>query len=476
MTLTVIAHDMPATGEFTLAHLLHPLTSQEFHAIYWQRQPLHLTGWTSRFAGVFDLDRLRAALARREQAGLLVRVSSDREGDGGAAAAHVLVDGGDIAQHLQAGASVCVDGLERADPQLAELASTLKRQIGHAGPVSVKSYLSPPGYGFNTHFDAHVVTTLQIEGCKRWRISRTPGVRFPVDNAFLDADGTVRCIGRTPSSLRPWERPEVDQLDFAEVLLRPGDVLCLPAGTWHDAKAVDGHSLALNLSFSTAGVLDLLLDTVTQRLQELPYWRAGLPTVPAIDDPDQPGLPTRVRQYLADRVDDLAAALLAAVDDPAVAARWAAAVRGDQLIATTARASGLAAGSLPTAPPPDGRRLQCVIGVSDSVAAADWYRRVLGCQVVARMPEFGWAELSTPVAGVTLGLTELSETGAGGGAVLDFSVRDVERMRAVLAANGVTITEPVDEIAGVARFLVGHDPDGNRLMFFEPADGTGEEL
>ncbi|HEY0637028.1 MAG TPA: VOC family protein, partial [Pseudonocardiaceae bacterium] len=133
--------------------------------------------------------------------------------------------------------------------------------------------------------------------------------------------------------------------------------------------------------------------------------------------------------------------------------------------------AGPAAAAVPSRPPETGRRLQCVIGVADAVATADWYRRVLGCQVVVTMPEYGWVELSTPVPGVTLGLTEAAGIG---GAVLDFSVDDVERMRGVLAANGVTVTEPVTAIAGVARFLRGHDPDGNQLMFFEPCDGTGE--
>ena len=53
----------------------------------------------------------------------------------------------------------------------------------------MKCYLSPRGYGFNAHFDAHIVTQLQIEGRKRWRYSVRPGVVDPLDNGFADEGG-----------------------------------------------------------------------------------------------------------------------------------------------------------------------------------------------------------------------------------------------------------------------------------------------
>ena len=113
----------------------------------------------------------------------------------------------------------------------------------------MKAYASPDGCGFNTHFDKGIATTLQIEGRKRWRYSTAPAVCCPTDNALVTPGGGVRYVGRTASSLASWERVEdVNQSSFEEVTLEPGDVLCLPAGTWHDAKAI-GRSLALNLSF-----------------------------------------------------------------------------------------------------------------------------------------------------------------------------------------------------------------------------------
>ena len=465
--VTVTANGPPPAGASPLQALLHPLTPQRFLQAYWQQQPLQLTGWADRFRGLFDRAALARALARQHECGLLVRVSRDHEGDGGGGGAHTLIDAGAVAEQLQAGSSVCVDPIDRADPALAELASSLKAEVGHAGPVTVKCYLSPAGYGFNTHFDAHVVTTLQIEGCKRWRVSPAPGVAFPLDNAFLDAAGEVRYVGRRPSSLRSWETPPVDRDAFTEVVLRPGDVLCLPAGTWHDAKASDGHSLALNVAFPPADALGFLADLVRGRLQEQPRWRGGVPAAQPMPDG---GSPAAVRAYLAERVEELVDALRSAVAGPDLAAHWAAAVRGAPGHAAPT-GGGLAMGAVAPrgAATPAGGRLQVVLGVADADRAAAWYGRVLGCRLLSAIPEFGWVELSTAVPGVSLGLTEL-DAGTGGGAVLDFGVDDLERMRGVLADNGVTVTDPISEIAGVARFLLAQDLDGNRLMFFEPDD------
>jgi ribosomal protein L16 Arg81 hydroxylase/predicted enzyme related to lactoylglutathione lyase len=457
--ITVVAPGPPRADATPVETLVHPLSSEQFLSRHWQRLPVHLTGWADRFPALFDRAALRRVLEQQHDLGLSVRVSGDHLGDDGGAGAHVVVDSADVADHLRAGTSLCVDPVDRADAAVAALAASLKAGLGHIGPVAVKCYLSTPGFGFNTHFDAQVVTTLQIEGTKRWRVSRTPAVRFPLQNAFLDAGGEIRYIGRSPGSLRPWERPPFDPDDLVEVVLRPGDVLCLPAGTWHEAKAVGGASLALNFSFAPVDVAGLLLSTIRPALQESESWRAG---VPAGADS---------LEVLAQRADELSTALRELAADPetmttrmadlATTAPGAAAVQP----AAVAHAAAVAASAEWT-----GHRVQCLLAVSNAVKAAEWYGRVLGSQVVTEIPEFGWIEISTNVPGLTLGLTEMSTNVSNRGAVLDFEVDDVERIRGVLQANGVRVDTPPSEIEGVARVLSARDPDGNQLMFFEPHD------
>lgn len=462
-SITVTATGPPVSGCSAVEALVHPLDLAEFRGHYWQRRPVHLTGWADRFTGLFDRESLARVLQRQQELDLSVRVSGDHEGDAGGAAAHIQVDTADVADQLRAGTSLCVDPVDRADPTVAALAAELRAGLGHLGPISVKCYLSTAGFGFNTHFDAQVVTTVQLEGTKRWRVSPTPGVPFPVDNAFLDESGTIRYNGRTPGSLAAWERPAVDRDAFVEVLLRPGDVLCLPAGTWHEAKAAGGLSLALNFSFSPADVAAVLLDLVGPGLRERPGWRAGLS---GAEDP--------VADLRA-RAGELADALRRVVDEPEPTRqvtrdgleRLVTTSRGRAPARPSASSHAAAVEASARTVAGAGRRLQCVLAVSDAAAAADWYGRVLGGAVVSTIPEFGWVEVSTGTLGVTLGLTEVPTQVANRGAVLDFEVGDLELIRQLLAENGVRVTTPVTEIAGMARVLSAHDLDGNTLMFFE---------
>jgi ribosomal protein L16 Arg81 hydroxylase/predicted enzyme related to lactoylglutathione lyase len=459
----------PSTEPFAsrLSWLVHPLSPQEFVDSYWQTRPLHITGWADRFEGLFDLATLREAVTRQHETGISIRVSHDRRGDSGGADRHVVIDASEISGYLQRGASVCVDPVDWAVPALHRLAADLKRELCHSGDVSVKCYLSPDGYGFNTHFDADIVTTLQIEGRKRWLISRRPGVPFPLDNAFLDDHGEIHYIGRPPSALRSWEVPPYDADDVVAVDLEPGDVLCLPAGTWHNAKA-DGYSLALNVAFHAGDALSLFTAALAERLQDSPGWRAGLPVAADPAYGDQP--PQSVAARLDACVDELVTALRSPELRQHVVRLWREAVGGAPPPAT-----GLHPAQAPQeTPSPQGNgttrgdvRLQCVLGVADAAAAARWYERVLGCEVISSIPSYGWVELSTPAPGVTLGLTEDRGAAVPGGALLDFAVPDVEAMRTSLVEAGARVDERVRRVSGMATFLGAEDPDGNRLMFYD---------
>lgn len=455
--VTLTAESPPPPDGTAVETLLHPLGREEFLAEHWHRRPIHLTGWAGRFAGLFDRAALAEVVRRKDELGISVRVSGDHEGDDGGAGAHVLVEAEDVAERLRAGTSLCVDPVDRAHPEVAALAAELRAGLGHLGPVSVKAYLSTAGFGFNTHFDAQVVTTVQIEGSKRWWISPAPGVPFPLANAFLDAAGTIRYNGRAPGSLAAWELPEVDRSSFVDVVLQPGDVLCLPAGTWHEAKATGGSSLALNFSFAPVDVAALLVDLVEPGLVADLDWRSGLTG----------GEPL---ELLARRAHDLAEALhRLSADRPPTYERLTSLLGtscprpGGSRPAAAEHAAAVAAGAVHA-----GHRLQCVLAVSDATKSAEWYGNILGGHVVSTIPEFGWVEVSTSTPGVTLGLTEMPTDVANRGAVLDFEVDDLERVRGLLAENGVGGLESPTEIAGVARVLSAHDPDGNRLMFFQP--------
>jgi predicted enzyme related to lactoylglutathione lyase len=113
--------------------------------------------------------------------------------------------------------------------------------------------------------------------------------------------------------------------------------------------------------------------------------------------------------------------------------------------------------------------LHCDLRVAEVGRAIDWYREVLGFDVIHHVPEAGWAELQSPVANVRLGLTAVEELPPpGGGAVLTFGVRDLDTTRAQLEAwDDVRFDGETCTIPGWVRLATLYDPDGNTLMLYE---------
>ena len=172
------------------------------------------------------------------------------------------------------GATLCVTEIERRVPRLAYFIAAIKRQLGYPGKVSFSGYLSPPGVGFNWHFDGRIASTLQIEGTKRWRFSKRTAIDWPRGNGVLQTDGAGRYGDSDTVPREEWERLEpFDKKQITEVLLEPGDLLILPAGTWHDACGGTTGSLALNLSFTPIPYTALIGDLLGTLLSRQPGWR-----------------------------------------------------------------------------------------------------------------------------------------------------------------------------------------------------------
>ena len=284
-----------------LRRILHPLTPDEFSERYFQQRALRIRGRPDKFAFLFrqddfarNLDRathIRAVFPQLRQA---------------------AIGPLDVAHMYEAGATICVTGIDKAHPKLARFAERVRSELNYSGHVSFRAYLSPPGSGFDLHFDARVATTLQIAGTKRWWFSDEPAVPFPTHNS-----------GQEPSGRRPYQWPRLETL--RSVVMRPGDLLCLPAGAWHCAKGTS-MSLALNMAFDHhgAGAFDSITRMLHERLGDDPAWREPLPAVPA----NGRRLPEPVLATLRSRIDALQAELSALRDDEAQLARaWRALVR-----------------------------------------------------------------------------------------------------------------------------------------------------
>ena len=108
--------------------------------------------------------------------------------------------------------------------------------------------------------------------------------------------------------------------------------------------------------------------------------------------------------------------------------------------------------------------LTCAMSVSDMKASITWYQDVLGFKLLYQLEEMGWCELASPVAQVSVGLSQVEKPEVKGGATLTFGVVDIEAARRRMEAKKVRFDGPTYVIEGMVKLATFYDPDGNKLM------------
>jgi ribosomal protein L16 Arg81 hydroxylase len=116
--------------------------------------------------------------------------------------------------------TLVLNGLHLTWPELAVFCRRLEGELGH--PMTANVYRTPPGeQGFDAHWDTHHVWIAQIEGMKRWRVSK------PVFDDPMEQH-TWKSVGFTPEQLQHAKHaPELT------VGLEAGQVLWIPRGWVH---------------------------------------------------------------------------------------------------------------------------------------------------------------------------------------------------------------------------------------------------
>lgn len=110
--------------------------------------------------------------------------------------------------------------------------------------------------------------------------------------------------------------------------------------------------------------------------------------------------------------------------------------------------------------------------VSDLDKSIDWYQDTLGFNLLYRLDEMGWCEMSTGVARVNVGLS-VTEERKPGGATPTFGVKDIEAARAALENKNVKLDGDIMTIPDMVRLQTFYDPDGNSLMFYQDLSDNG---
>jgi len=111
--------------------------------------------------------------------------------------------------------------------------------------------------------------------------------------------------------------------------------------------------------------------------------------------------------------------------------------------------------------------LTCSLPCSDMSASIHWYENVLGFKLIFRLDDMGWCELSTPVDGVTLGLSQVERPEVRGGTTLTWGVNDIDAARSAMEAEDVPFDGETITVPETVRLATFFDPDGNKHMLYQ---------
>jgi catechol 2,3-dioxygenase-like lactoylglutathione lyase family enzyme len=117
-----------------------------------------------------------------------------------------------------------------------------------------------------------------------------------------------------------------------------------------------------------------------------------------------------------------------------------------------------------TAPIAWAAHMTAALGVSEIDRSIAWYRDVLGFELIYKLDDWGWAELRSPIADVSVGIGQTEDLEPRGGATLTFGVVDIAAARASLEARDVRFDGETTEVPGMVRLATFYDPDGNTFM------------
>jgi hypothetical protein len=259
-----------------LDQLLAPLAKATFLSEYWDQRSLYIRGTADKLASLrFDRASLLSAIAGAKNP---PEVKAQYITEQGVHAEFPLTchDRYFLDQQLEAGLTICATDLGSRLPVVDDFARALARQFDLGGRLLTSCYLSPIGKGFGLHFDSNPVIVLQCEGSKRWLHGATPAVRGPGYNVVASHLPELVDFVRE----RPWSRlrvPREQELD--EVTLHPGDVLYLPAGTWHRAYA-EAPSIAWTFTLVQPSWFTMVSTALQRRMSHDPAWRIFPPVGP----------------------------------------------------------------------------------------------------------------------------------------------------------------------------------------------------
>jgi len=178
-----------------------------------------------------------------------------------------------VVDYLGQGASIVLDLVETLTPGLR--AATEALQMATGCRISCNAYCSQKQHqAFPSHFDTMDVFAIHIEGRKPWRIYEG---RF---------DGPLERPGFNQTSFSPDYHDKAKGNLAMEVELKPGDLLYLPKGMYHDALSSTDNCLHLSFGTTESTGIDFMR-WIVDGLDQSPVFRKAMPPHDAVAAGDE---------------------------------------------------------------------------------------------------------------------------------------------------------------------------------------------
>lgn len=239
-----------------LEWVVSPMPLEKFQEEFWEQRPFLIRRPKNRiyYDGIFHKATIENLLENHElKYGLNIDVTKyDVDGGRSTYSSEASATPSKVWAKYGDGWSVRILHPQRwCDPVFLVLAAFERFWGSVAG---CNAYLTPAGsQGFSPHYDDIEAFVIQTEGKKRWKVYKP----------------------RTPAEALPrFSSPNFEQTEIGEPILdvdlEPGDILYMPRGTIHQAKASpDAHSLHITVSVGQRNCWGDFLELAMPRALEL---------------------------------------------------------------------------------------------------------------------------------------------------------------------------------------------------------------
>jgi ribosomal protein L16 Arg81 hydroxylase len=233
------------------ADLIAPVTPEEFLTQIAGKKPVHIPGPADKFTFAMSWDHMNRILNQSniwtphtlqlvQDTVVLLPDQYARDGFGRDGAHTYLVDFDKVKGLLRQGASLVLNEIETLTPGMKRIAEILGRQPG--GKVQANLYCSWQKHqAFDVHFDTHDVFAMQIVGEKAWRIYQRH-FKDPINHPAFKSH---------PAQFHHAHKGDL----LMEFTMRPGDLVYVPSGFYHEALAESDSTV--HISFSVVPLIGL---------------------------------------------------------------------------------------------------------------------------------------------------------------------------------------------------------------------------